>query len=42
MSDTPDETPQFDPEVDQDWDTNEHGSMADHATDDEDVELEDS
>lgn len=37
MSDTPD----FDPEVDLDWDVDKHGRMADHATDDDEVEMED-
>ena len=29
------------PGIDQDWDADEHGSMADHATDDDEVEMED-
>lgn len=40
MTETPDETFNYDPEMDQDWDADEHGSMADHATEDEAVELE--
>lgn len=36
MSDTP-----FDPDIDVDWDNDEYGSMADHATDDDEVEMED-
>ena len=43
MSDTPD-TPEpfeFDPEIDQDWDADEHGPMADYATSDDEVDLGD-
>lgn len=36
-----DDTPDYDPADEQDWDNEEFGSMADHATEDDVVELED-
>lgn len=40
MTDTPEETFEFDPEIDQDWPTDEFGPMSDYATDDDEVEME--